>query len=253
MITSKSAKSFRESPPDSLKCAQVAADNDNFKSAYARIVKYMPIAPIGPENESILRALFPKSLGLNKRSDDSDTEMGDPTSTGGDAPQQDGPHQETSRRGMTTRSATLAELTKKRVVIAPGDITQTLGCLKRGRAPGVQADSLDIFIKLQRRRAMENRKKKKRRKNTAVASTLASFFTIIINGDVGPRVEELVRVTYTVALQKDPHDLKKLRPLGIPSAIRRIAASLVLGMYRSRFAKLLLPVNMQSELVVVLI
>ena len=39
------------------------------------------------------------------------------------------------------------------------------------------------------------------------------------------------------------HDLKKLRPLGIPSAIRRIAAALVLGMYRSRFAKLLLPVN----------
>ena len=184
LITSKSAKSFRKSPPDSLKCAQEAADNDNFKSAYARLVKYMPIAPIGPENESILRTLFPKSLGLNRRSDDSDTDMGDQTSAGGDAPQQERPHQETSRRGMTTRSATLAQLTKKRVTIAPGDISQTLGRLKRGRAPGVQVDSLDIFIKLQRRRAMENRKKKKRRKNTAVASTLASFFTIIINGDV---------------------------------------------------------------------
>ena len=87
---------------------------------------------------------------------------------------------------MTTRSATLAQLTKKRVTIAPGDISQTLGRLKRGRAPGVQVDSLDIFIKLQRRRAMENRKKKKRRKNTAVASTLASFFTIIIRKDVVP-------------------------------------------------------------------
>ena len=39
LITSKSAKSFRESPPSTLKCAREAADNDNFKSAYARLVK----------------------------------------------------------------------------------------------------------------------------------------------------------------------------------------------------------------------
>ena len=90
---------------------------------------------------------------------------------------------------MTTRSAELQELTKNKVTIAPGDVTQSLQRLKRGQAPGVQADSLDIFIKLQRRRAMENRKKKKQQMNTEVASTLAVFFTIIINGEVGPRIE----------------------------------------------------------------
>ena len=76
-----------------------------------------------------------------------------------------------------------------------------------------------------------------------MASTLAAFFTIIINGNVGPRIAQLIRITYTVALQKDPTNLSKLRPLGIPSAIRRIAAALVMGKYKPEFAKLLLPVN----------
>ena len=90
---------------------------------------------------------------------------------------------------------------------------------------------------------MENRKKKKRRKNTQVVSTLAAFFTIIINGDVGPRIAQLIRTTYTVALQKDMNDLRKLRPLGIPSAIRRISAALIVSKYKSLFAGLLLPLN----------
>ena len=156
MITSKSARSFRESPPSSLKCAQEAADNDNFKSAYARIVKHMPIAPIGPENENILRALFPKSLNIGREGDESDSEMGDATSSEGGAPPPGDNRRGHSQHGVTTRAATIAELTKNRVTIAPGDMTKTLGNLRRGRAPGVQVDSLDIFIKLQRRRAMEN-------------------------------------------------------------------------------------------------
>ena len=94
-----------------------------------------------------------------------------------------------------------------------------------------------------RRRTNENRKKKNRRKNTNVASTIAAFFTIVINGNVGPKITKLLRTTYTVALQKDAADLKKLRPLGIPAAIRRIASSLVVGKYRAKFAQYLLPIN----------
>ena len=70
-IVSKSAKSFRESPPDSHKCAQEAADNDNFGSAYARIVKHMPVAPINEENRSILEQLYPKLLRIDTQSTDS--------------------------------------------------------------------------------------------------------------------------------------------------------------------------------------
>ena len=90
---------------------------------------------------------------------------------------------------------------------------------------------------------MENRKKKEQKKNTDSDATIAAFFTIVINGEVGPRIKELLRTTYTVALQKDPEDLKKLRPIGIPSAVRRIAAALVVGKYKSDFADFLLPHN----------
>ena len=224
-IQSKSAKSFRESPPETHKCAQEAADNDNFKSAYARLVKYMPIAPINEVNIPILKKLFPKSLNVGEPSADTQEEA---------APEP---------QRMTTRAATIAELTKKRVTITPQEMSERMKKLKKGRAPGVQVDSLDIFIKLANRRAMSHRKKKKRKKTADTDATLAAFFTIIINGEVGPRIKKLIRTTYTVALQKDPEDLKKLRPLGIPSAVRRIAAALIVGKYKSEFAKLLLPTN----------
>ena len=129
-IQSKSAKSFRESPPETHKCAQEAADNDNFKSAYARLVKYMPIAPINEVNIPILEKLFPKSLNVGEPSADSHEEA---------APEP---------QRMTTRASTIAELTKKRVTIAPKEMSDQMKKLKKGRAPGVQVDSLDIFIKL---------------------------------------------------------------------------------------------------------
>jgi len=49
------------------------------------------------------------------------------------------------------------------------------------------------------------------------------------------------RTTYLVVLQKEPNDPYKLRPLGVPSAIRRITAMLLLMNYRSRFAEHALP------------
>jgi len=44
-------------------------------------------------------------------------------------------------------------------------------------------------------------------------------------------------------LEKDPDDKTKLRPLGVPSAIRRIAAATVLSEYSSVIAENLLPFN----------
>ena len=78
---------------------------------------------------------------------------------------------------------------------------------------------------------MENRKKKKWRKGKVNSSdaTIAAFFAIVVNGEVGPQIRKLLPTTYTVALQKDPKDLRKLLPIGIPSAIRQIAAALVVG------------------------
>ena len=100
-IQSTSAKSFRNNPPDILKCAQEAADNDNFKSAYTRVVKHMPVAPINDDNRHILQKFFPVSLNIDQRNSSSmDADM-DP------APE---PPQ------MTTQAATVAALPKNLVV-----------------------------------------------------------------------------------------------------------------------------------------
>jgi hypothetical protein len=44
-------------------------------------------------------------------------------------------------------------------------------------------------------------------------------------------------------LEKEPDDKTKLRPLGVPSAIRRIAGILILNEYAPTFADYLLPYN----------
>jgi len=113
--------------------------------------------------------------------------------------------------------------------------------LNKGKAPGLQVDSLDLFIKIARMQ-----KKGKNRSNAKYANRhkiLARFFTIIANGEVPAKIGDILRTTYLVALQKDPKDFTKLRPLGVPSALRRITAVLILMNYRGDFAKYLLPHN----------
>ena len=90
-IQSKSAKTFRDSPPNTLRCAQEAANNNNFKSAHARLVKHMPVAPITPENEGILRKLYPKSLNIDQdgRDDDMSIDSEPPPRARRDCPHDD--------------------------------------------------------------------------------------------------------------------------------------------------------------------
>jgi hypothetical protein len=75
---------------------------------------------------------------------------------------------------------------------------------------------------------------------------LAGFFNHFINGEVPGHFQTFLRQTYLVALEKDPEDKTKLLPLGVPSApsaIRRIAANIVLKVYSPIFADHLLPFN----------
>ena len=73
--------------------------------------------------------------------------------------------------------------------------------------------------------------------------TLAKLFTDILNGKVPAKIGKVLRTTYLVALEKDPDDLSKLRPLGVPSAICCIAVVLLLQLHRSSFTQYLLPFN----------
>jgi hypothetical protein len=75
------------------------------------------------------------------------------------------------------------------------------------------------------------------------AKALAGFFNHVINGEVPEKFQTFLRQTYLFALEKDPDNKTKLRRLGVPSAIRLIAAIIVLKEYTPIFADHLLPFN----------
>ena len=75
------------------------------------------------------------------------------------------------------------------------------------------------------------------------AIRLTKLFSLVANKQVPEGFQAILRRTYLVALEKDPDDKTKLRPLGVPSAIRRIAAAAVLSEYSSVIAENLLPFN----------
>ena len=81
------------------------------------------------------------------------------------------------------------------------------------------------------------------RQNAILFGGPSELFHHHSNGDVPPKIVKILRTTYLVALSKDPTDHTKLRPLGIPSAIRRITAVAVIHVNQRRFAQYLLPFN----------
>lgn len=203
-IQSKSPKEQADHPVDILRSAQIAADSDNFKSANARVTKHAPVALINDDNFPVLEKLHPPSLdrGCLKPSIS--------TRTGG---------------------------TRRKIRLTPKSVLHTLSHLNRGKATGIQCDSLDIYVIASRRLDLSNPTDARR------ANALASFFNKIINGDVPPQFQTFLRQTYLVALEKDELDKSKLRPLGVPSATRRISAILVVSEYSSTFAEYVLPFN----------
>ena len=207
-VESRTPADFKNDPVKVQKSAQIAADNDNFRTANIRLTSDMPVAAIDEAKLKVLEGLHPSSYKLNL-------------------------HYPNRRTRGDKRN-------RKRVVISPNAMLEILGHLKRGKAPGYELDSLDIFIKLARRYRQDTKKKSR---SDIGLDVIAKFFTILANGDVPPRILRILRTTYLVALHKDPTDPLKLRPLGIPSAIRRITAISILHMYKSRFAKYLLPFN----------
>ncbi len=209
------ADRFGPSPPpssNSEKTAQLAADNDNFGTANARLTKNTPVARVfdGPDgNLQSLIDLHPDARYKPKKQ---------------------------VRRSR--RKAQRFRNTNEFVFTAPSIISDLLH-LKKGKAPGLQVDSLDIFIHLAKRCRTPQAKKKLK----PFASTLAAFFTLVANGDYPEDIRSILTTTYLVALEKDPNNHKKLRPLGIPAAIRRIAANAIASECRSEFASYLLPYN----------
>ena len=136
-VQNKLAKSFCDNSPDILKCAQEVAEKDNFKSTYTRIVKHMsPFASINDNNCHNLQKLFPISHIIHEHN----SSLIDANA----APTLEPPR-------MTTQAATVAALTKKRGVITPQEAIIFLHPFCYGKAPGVQVNSIYLFLKMLRR------------------------------------------------------------------------------------------------------
>ena len=214
-VTSKPPSSLRSgssNPSYKEKNAQLAADHDNFGTCNARLTKDTPVAIVNDSNIGALYKLHPNQVY--------------PPSA---------PPLRTRRRKRNKGRFS----NKRRITLTSDLIIKHILHLKKGKAPGIQVDSIDLFIHLANRCKQPNAKHGLK----PFASTLASFFTIISNGEIPPKLVDIFRTTYLVALEKDPNDNTKLRPLGIPSAIRRITANAIANELKSTFAQYLLPYN----------
>ena len=76
-----------------------------------------------------------------------------------------------------------------------------------------------------------------------INSDLRDLFDLVYNNCIPAEIRGFFTDTYLFCLYKDPGDLTKLRPLGIPSAMRRIIATHVTKVSSVRFTQCLLPYN----------
>ena len=147
-ISSKSGKEFCDDPVEIQRAAQLAADLDNPRSAYARLVKHLSVASINDNNIDVLHDLHPPPLNP--------------------------PLSQPQRR--TKQSAKPKRQRSNRFTISPDEIITILSKLSRGKAAGPYLDSLDIFIKLAN---LHKRATTKDEHCFVDTATLAKFFTII--------------------------------------------------------------------------
>ena len=185
--------------------AQRAADNDDFKKAISRLLKATPIAPNTPENIEICQQLHPPTL----------------------------PYQPVLPR---TRS----QVYTSPITFTPDEVIKCIRNLPKGKALGIQGDSLDMFARLVKKRVPQHHKKKQA---SPTAQHLATFFSNIANANFGEFERKHINTIYFVAFHKDINNPKKLRPIGVPSAIRRITANLLITKNKADFASYLLPFN----------
>jgi hypothetical protein len=69
------------------------------------------------------------------------------------------------------------------------------------------------------------------------------MFSLVYQGKIPEKARDFFNNTYLFCLHKDPHDLQKLRPIGIPTSVRRIIASHIAQQWKEKFALHLLPIN----------
>jgi len=113
----------------------------------------------------------------------------------------------------------------------PGNICDTILSSKKNKGAGISSDSIDLFITLVHKATPQ------------LKLNLHFIFDKIYQNDIPPTITRYFTDVYLFCLHKDPTDHSKLRPLGIPTAIRRIIATHIARTLKSKFASHLFPYN----------
>jgi hypothetical protein len=112
-----------------------------------------------------------------------------------------------------------------------GDVCHTIKHAPKNKGTGLNADSIDIFTSLTKLN------------DNKINDTIRALFDIVYQGQVPNIAKKFFTDTYLFCLHKDTKDLSKLRPIGIPTAIRRIIASHIAITMKEKFGHHLLPYN----------
>jgi hypothetical protein len=201
-----------ETPPQSIplfddlkhnRAAQFAADQDNLHTAFNRIKSVTPKVTLTPRNYlSLLRKLYPPRLSYQLHS-----------------------HNTRSHRPPPTTETTL---TKKLLL-------KTLQKQKRGTAPGPFADSIDLF------RDYATHKTHQHQTQFPYLSEFTTLLNHFLNNRIPPAIRSTFAAQYVIALHKDPQNLTKIHPIGIGTALRRIAAAASITIHGQTLASYLIP------------
>ena len=113
----------------------------------------------------------------------------------------------------------------------PGNICDTIRHANRNKGTGVFSDSIDAFIHLVKQNI------------PSTNADIQQLFNLVYQGHIPQQARHFFTDTYLFCLHKDISDNKKLRPIGIPTAIRRIMASHIAHHWKDKFALHLLPYN----------
>ena len=113
----------------------------------------------------------------------------------------------------------------------PGDIINSIRNQNKGKANGLFMDSLDVFICLAKRDDADANK------------AIRLLFKRLYNGQIDGCMRPYLTNTYLFCLYKDETDPTKLRPIGVPTAIRWIITNHIARTFCRKIVHHLLPYN----------
>ena len=186
--------------------AQLAANEDNMHTAFQRVRSSLPVAKLNDDLLQHVKKLYP-----NK------------------APQQHASHKPNTRQRQRPTPVQTSTQT----------CIQTLQRLKRATAPGPFATSIDIIKSY----GLHGQQTDSNNIERPFIETFRTLINHIIGARLPPETQQAFSSFYFVALHKDPDNLTKLRPIGIGSALRRVASAVALQTLQPHIQQLLVPLG----------